>query len=56
MGEGSSRLGVGYASGDGLHDVEVVQHVVETAVVWKPIEKCPNGLFRGHRTLHLANW
>ena len=56
MGEGSACLGVGHASGDGLDDVEVVQHVVETAVVWEPIEKCPNGLFRSHRNLHLPKW
>ena len=55
MGEGSARIGVGHASRDGLNNVQMVQHVVETAVVWEPIEKRPDGLFRGHRNLHLPN-
>lgn len=36
---------------DGLHHVEVVQHVVQAAVVWQFVEKSPNGVFGRHQNL-----
>jgi hypothetical protein len=32
----------------GLNDVEMVEHIVQAAVVWKTVEKGPNGVFGGH--------
>ncbi len=35
---------------DCLHHVEVIQHVVETAIVWQPIKKRANGFLGSHVT------
>ena len=53
MGEGPARSSVGHAAIDGLDDVQVVEHVVQTAVIREPIEKHANCLFRGHPNLRL---
>jgi hypothetical protein len=34
-----------------LHDVEVILHVVEAAIVWQTVEERSNGIFGGHRNL-----
>ena len=36
---------------DRLHDVEVVQHVIQAAIVRQTVEKRPNSIFCGH--MHL---
>jgi len=36
---------------DGLHDVEVVQDVIEAAIVRQTVEERPNGIFGGHVNL-----
>ncbi len=53
MGERSAGIGIGDTSRRGLQDIQVVQDVVQTAIVGKPIQKGPNGIFGGHDT-HLA--
>jgi hypothetical protein len=35
----------------GLHDVEVVQHIVHTAVVWESVEERAHGVLGGHSSL-----
>ena len=40
---------IGLAPGYSLHDVEVVQHVIQAAVVWEAIEKRSHGVLRGHK-------
>lgn len=37
---------------DGLHHVEVVQHIVQAAILWQSVEKSPNGLFGRHEHLN----
>ena len=44
-------LAVSETPTDRLHDVEVVQHVVEAAVVWQTIEERSNSIFGRHRNL-----
>jgi hypothetical protein len=36
---------------DRLHDVQVVQHVVEAAIVWETVEEFPNSIFGRHMNL-----
>jgi hypothetical protein len=53
MGECSAGIAIGNASGCGLNDVQVVQDVVKAAVVWQPVEKGSNCVFRGHNNPRL---
>ena len=39
---------IGLAQGYSLHDVEVVQHVIQAAVVWEANGERPHGVLRGH--------
>jgi hypothetical protein len=51
MWDDSTRLAVREPPTDGLHDIQVVQHIVQTAIVWQAVEKRPNGVFSGHGSL-----
>jgi len=39
---------ISLAPGDRLHNVEVVQHIVEAAVIREPVEQCPHSVFGRH--------
>jgi len=47
----SAGLTVGKTPTDRLHDVNVVQHVVQAAVVGQPIEQRAYRVFGGHNSL-----
>ena len=44
------RLDVCQASTDRLDDVQVIQHVVQAAIVWETVKKSSNGIFDGHES------
>ena len=51
VGDDPTRFAVRHTLPDGLHHIEVVQHVVQTAIVWQAVEKSPYGVFGRHRNL-----
>jgi hypothetical protein len=48
MRNGTTRFRVKLAIRHRLHHVQVVQDVVQAAVVWQPVQEGANGFFRGH--------
>ena len=44
----ATGLGVGNPFFDGLHEVQVVLHIVDAAIIWQTIEESANPLFCGH--------
>ena len=48
MGESSTGFRIGDAPARCLHDVQVVQHVVQAAVVGQTVEQRANGVFGSH--------
>jgi len=46
-----TSFAVGDAPTDRLHDVKVVQHVVETAIIGQTVEERPNSIFGRHKNL-----
>ena len=42
-----ARLDLGSALGHGLKDVQMIEHVVEAAIIWELVQQGPDCLFRG---------
>jgi hypothetical protein len=43
----SASLDVGPALSHRLNDVQMIKHIVQTAIIWEPVQQGPYCLFRG---------